>query len=464
MDWTHILSDYWGPDFQLRGQQPEIVSALLNRRDVLALLPTGEGKSLCFQLAGLTLKGLTLVISPLVALMQDQVQGLQAKGIPVAWLHGQLNRYQRDQLLQRARQQTGFIYLSPELLQSPQVQAFFSRFPPGLLVIDEAHCISQWGHDFRPDYRRIPDFIQALPQRPVIGAFTATAPPEIAADIVQLLGLSEPLQVRGKPLQAHIYLRIQPCWTPWGKWRQLLRQLKPKTLIYANTRQETEQLARRLQARLSCPVLMYHAGCPAPRRQQALESFATLSEGVMVATKAFGMGIDIGDIERVIHWQLPESLSAYVQEVGRAGRNRQVEASAVLLRLWGEPFGVALCPLRADHIWTVLRALQRGSSLPALRQRYQLPDAHLNQILLPLERQGCLQSEAHLLQLDDSPLRPLFSLIWRESRAILDQHKAARRLLAQYCQTRHCRRTFLYRAFALTPEADCDRCDRCQPS
>lgn len=464
MNWKSLLSDYWGPDFQLRSHQPEIVAALLEGRDVLALLPTGEGKSLCFQLAGLALGGVTLVISPLVALMQDQVQGLQNKGVSVVWLHGQLNRHQRALLLQRVQQQAGFVYLSPELLQSAQVQAFFSRCPPALLVIDEAHCISQWGHDFRPDYRRIPDFIQGLPRRPVIGAFTATAPPEMAADIVQLVGLTQPLQLRGKPLQPHIHLRIQRCWTPWGKWRQLLRQLRPKTLIYANTRQDTEHLARRLQAQLERPVLFYHAGCPAPRRQQALESFATLSEGVMVATKAFGMGIDIGDIERVIHWQQPESLSAYVQEVGRAGRNRQVEASAVLLKLWGEPAGVALRPLRADHIWTVLRALQQGSSLPTLRQRYQLPDAHLNQILLPLERAGCLQADTDQLQLDDRPLRPLFGLIWQESRSLLGQQRTARRLLAQYCQTRSCRRAFLYQAFALAPDGDCGRCDRCQPS
>lgn len=462
-EWDALLSKYWGDAFCLRSHQPDIVLALLQRQDVLALLPTGEGKSLCFQLAGLVLGGYTVVISPLVALMQDQVQGLRDKGIPVVWLQGQLNRHQRQQLLMTLLQQTSFLYLSPELLQSTQVQAFLRRYPPSLVVIDEAHCISQWGHDFRPDYRRIPDLIHALPQRPVIGAFTATAPPEIADDIIQLLNLNSPLTIKGMPLQPHIHLAVQSCWTPQGKWRQLLRHLKSKTLIYTRTRQETEWLAQRLAKQQSRPVLIYHAGCSVPHRQQALESFTTMSEVLMVATKAFGMGIDIGDIERVIHWQMPESLSAYVQEVGRAGRNRQIQASAVLLKLWGEQATLAR-PLRADHIWTVLRALQQGVSLSGLRQRYQLPDAHLNQILLPLERLHCLSSEDHLLKLNAQALRPLFSLIWRESRTLQAQHKNAQRVLQQYCRKTSCRRSFLYQAFALPPVADCRQCDRCQVS
>jgi len=460
-----LLTRYWGPDFQLRSRQPEIVTQLVSGQDVLALLPTGEGKSLCFQLAGLALGGVTLVVSPLVALMQDQVQALEHKGLAVAWLHGQLSRQEREQHLQQISRRGGFVYLSPELLQGHQIRGFFKQHPPRLVVIDEAHCISQWGHDFRPAYRRLPDFIQSLPQRPVLGAFTATAPAEIATDIATLLQLENPLTVRGIPLQPHIQLQIQRCWTPQGKWRRLLKALRPKTLIYASSRQETERVSQKLSTQLKQPVLYYHAGCPSPRRKQALENFASTQEIVMVATKAFGMGIDIGDIERVIHWQMPESLSAYVQEVGRAGRNRQLSASGVLLKLWGEapPAREWEPKIRPDQVQAVLQALASQASLPSLRQRYQLPESSLHQILLPLEQQDLLEHDGEQLRLKAVQARDVFKPIWQHIRNLQKQRRQNLRALENYCRARTCRRVFLYRAFSLEPtQVHCGACDHCQ--
>lgn len=467
-DIDRVLHKYWGNSFQLRSHQPEIVRALVAERDVLALLPTGEGKSLCYQLAGLVLGGMTLVISPLIALMQDQVQSLKAKGLPVVHLHGRLSRHEREQALLRCLRTGGFVYLSPEQLQGAQLRAFFWQHPPRLVVVDEAHCISLWGHDFRPAYRRIPDFVSHLRQRPILGAFTATAPRQVAQDIVQVLALKDPLQVRGIPLQPHIRLQIARAWTPRGHWQTLKAGLRDKTLIYAATRQGTETLAKALQAEsegAGQTVFHYHAGCSARMRQQVLESFSRETKGIMVATKAFGMGVDIPDIQRVIHWQLPESLSAYVQEVGRAGRNRQGEASGLLLQLWGEksPAEQLQQPLRAEQIRLVLRQLlQAETALHLLIKRFQLSEAQLYQIILPLEQAGVLFCEGQNCRLQSRDFKALFRLVTQNISLLQKRRQQDLREMRAYLRHRGCRRHFLYQAFALEPDAPCGACDRCR--
>jgi len=460
-----LLERYWGPDFRLRSRQPEIVQALIEQRDVLALLPTGEGKSLCYQLAGLVLGGMTLVVSPLIALMQDQVQGLKAKGIPVVHLHGRLTVYERERALSQCAQQGGFVYLSPEQLQGSKLKAFFWKHPPRLMVIDEAHCISQWGHDFRPAYRRIYGFIESLQNRPVVGAFTATAPERVATDIVQLLQLQNPCQVKGIPIQPHIRLQIQRCWTPRGRWEQLKRNLTDKTLIYATTRQECESLADRLEADLNHRVLFYHAGCSERKRQQNLAVFSRQSNILMVATKAFGMGIDIGDIQRVIHWNLPESLSAYVQEVGRAGRNRLGDASGLLLHLWGEktPAEKFNQTLRAEQVRAVIKyLLQQECSLNGLRQKFQFSDAVLYQILLPLQEAGVLLCERDLCRLKSEDSKQLFQWVWQSSKALQKFKNTNQKELQAYLRARFCRRQYLYQSFSVPfSKPSCGACDRC---
>lgn len=464
-DYENLLARYWGPDWRLRSQQPEIVTALCQQRDVLALLPTGEGKSLCYQLAGLALGGVTMVLSPLIALMQDQVAGLQKRGLPVLHLHAQLSRWERERQLQALLAGGGFVYLSPEQLLGDNLRSLFWRHPPRLLIIDEAHCISQWGHDFRPAYRRIPDFVRGLHSRPVIGAFTATAPALVAEDITRLLDLRQPASFRGSPLQGHIHLRAQTCWTPRGKRKSLLTEIRSKTLIYVSSRIEAESLSQELSGALPGPVLCYHAGMQGPRRQQALEVFSGSPQAVMVATKAFGMGVDIGDIARVIHWQLPESLSAYVQEVGRAGRNRQGEASALLLRSLGEAppaeaFGQMLA-LRPDQIRAVLGALQQKQSLMSLRQRFQLSDAALNQMLLPLEETGALESKGSHFQLRVEADKVLFKTLWERLEMLKRRRREDLSQLRGYLRARGCRRRYLYQAFDTEPEQSCGACDRC---
>lgn len=457
-----LLHRHWGPHFVLRGAQPGVVQAIAQGRDVLALLPTGEGKSLCFQLGGLMRPGIKLVVSPLIALMQDQVAQLAQRGVSVAHLAGGLKAHQRQQCLAQAHAQAGFVYLSPEQLQSQATQRFFERHPPGLVIIDEAHCISQWGHDFRPAYRQLAQFIGQLPQRPAVAAFTATAPPEIAEDIAQLLQLQDPYRVQGIPIQPFIHLAVQRLWTPAGKYRALKRALLPKTLVYAQTRQACEDLALRLaQEGLSSAV--FHAGKSPAERAQLLSDFMAARAQIMVATKAFGMGIDIGDIQRVIHWQVPESLSAYVQEVGRAGRDRKTRASGVLLALRGDAQREQA--LTRDRVQLLVQQLVKHDnwSLPAFQHRYQWTLNDLNVLLLPLtasQRIRVVQGRVERLE----PLKagPLFRELWQHVQGLHQQRRAQAQQVGHFIGLRQCRRRFLYEAFGHTlPTTGCGQCDQC---
>jgi ATP-dependent DNA helicase RecQ len=458
-----LLRQHWGRHFSLRGEQPGVVEAIASGQDVLALLPTGEGKSLCFQLGGLLRPGIKLVVSPLIALMHDQVSQLGDRGVWVQHLQGGLKPYQRQHILQAAQQHEGFLYLSPEQLQSGATQRFFVQHPPGLIVIDEAHCISQWGHDFRPAYRQLSTFIQALPQRPPVAAFTATAPVHVAEDISRLLKLESPYAVRGIPIQPFIHLAVKRLWTPAGKYRALKQALLPKTLIYAQTRQACETLAKRLSEQGES-VAVFHAGMSPTQRAEVLQRFMHTEAQWLVATKAFGMGIDIGNIQRVVHWQVPESLSAYVQEVGRAGRDRKTRASGVLLALFREQR--AMSTLAYDRVQLLAKQLATHErwSLPAFKHRYQWLSNDLNTLLLPLLVSADIVLHHEWVE-RQRPLktRELVKQLWSHVQQLQAQRKAQSQEVLSYIKQRQCRRLFLYQAFGHTlPTSRCGQCDRCE--
>lgn len=457
-----LLQRHWGADFQLRGEQPGVVQAMAEGRDVLALLPTGEGKSLCFQLGGLLRPGVKLVVSPLIALMQDQVAQLARRQVAVFHLQGGLKSHQRQRLLREAHQRQAFIYLSPEQLLSEQTRCFFQQHPPGVMVIDEAHCISQWGHDFRPAYRQLSTFIQQLPRRPGVAAFTATAPPQIAEDIAERLNLQNPYEVKGIPIQPFIHLAVKRLWTPAGKYRALKQALQPKTLIYAQTREACEAVARRLGDE-GYGVSVFHAGKSSEERARLLQAFMQARAHCMVATKAFGMGIDIGDIQRVVHWQVPESLSAYVQEVGRAGRDRVTRASGVLLDLRGESAPAQV--VSQERVQLFLRQVlhEERWSLPAFQHRYQWNINALNLLLLPLINHELLQLEQGFVE-RVKPLQrgPTRALLYQHVRQLQKQQATQRQFMRRYIASRNCRRAFLYTAFGhALPTSGCGQCDRC---
>ena len=315
------------------GQRP-VVEALLEGRDCLAVLPTGAGKSLCYQLPALVREGLAVVISPLVSLMQDQVRQLQQRGIPAACLHGGLPfEDQRDLRRALAERRLRLLYLAPERLQVESTRQLLEEsLQSGSLVtlaVDEAHCISAWGHDFRPDYRRL-DHLRALcPGVPLV-ALSATAPPQVRADIIRLLGLRHPLvQVRSARRLNLSYAMRRRSAAPLAEVLDAISRSRGAVLIYARTRRSVEEWTNRLR-QAGVEAIAYHAGMDPPRREQALVHFQTHPSPVLVATVAFGMGVDRGDVGLVLHLHLPASPEGYLQESGRAGRNGDPATCLVL--------------------------------------------------------------------------------------------------------------------------------------
>lgn len=318
------LHRYYGWDSFRSGQRP-VIEALLSGRDCLAVLPTGGGKSLCFQLPALVRQGLVVVISPLVALMDDQVLQLQRRGIAAACLHRGIQPEQRRLIqTQLSAGSLRLLYLAPERLQGEAARDMLSAHArEGRLValaVDEAHCISAWGHDFRPDYRRLGQLRALCPGVPLV-ALSATAAPRVRADILRLLGLCKPLiQVSSaQRSNLHYTMRRRPS-DPLPDVLEALKHSRGATLIYARTRRSVELLAERLQSQ-GIQAITYHAGLEVERREEALKHFLEADAPVLVATVAFGMGVDRSDVGLVLHLDLPATPEGYLQESGRAGRD-----------------------------------------------------------------------------------------------------------------------------------------------
>lgn len=342
------LQDIWGYA-AFRPPQDTVIQALLDHHDALIILPTGGGKSLCFQLPALLQTGLTLVVSPLVALMENQVQELRDRHLPAAALHGELSKREKYRVLQGLeRQQLRLLYLSPETLLSPPV--WERLIQPHLringLVLDEAHCLVQWGDTFRPAYRRLGAARHALqtakasaPPIP-IAAFTATADPHAQAIIREVLHLQAPQVVRLSPYRANLDLTVQTVWTPRGRRRglmNLIRQQRRATgLVYVRTRRDSEILARWL-CEQGYRAVSYHAGLLARDRRQREQDWIHNQVQIVVATNAFGMGVNKPDLRWVAHYHVPGLLTEYVQEIGRAGRDGQ---PAIALSLVSERTGL----------------------------------------------------------------------------------------------------------------------------
>ena len=323
-----VLQSVFGYD-QFRPGQLDIITACLSGKDVLAILPTGGGKSLCFQVPGLVLEGTTIVVSPLIALMQDQVQALQKKGVAAVYLSSTLSREEQEKNLQFIQTgNTKFIYASPERLQNARFQNICTQLNISLLVIDEAHCISQWGDSFRPEFKQISQFMALLPQRPKLIALTASATPTVETDIAKQLGFKPNyFRLSAGINRPNLSLQVTHCRTTTEQQLLLLRLLKKHAgqsgIIYCASRKATEELAALLQNRYQAnfAVDYYHGGLEPAARIAIQSDFIADKLNLIIATNAFGMGIDKPNIRWVIHYQYPASLEAYYQEVGRAGRD-----------------------------------------------------------------------------------------------------------------------------------------------
>ena len=316
-----VLRQVFGyPSF--RPGQEELMDALLSRRDAVGIMPTGAGKSLCYQIPALLFPGLTLVVSPLISLMKDQVGALVQNGIRGAYLNSSLTYRQYRAALRNARNGVyKIIYVAPERLLTPEFLDFAQNAPISMVTVDEAHCVSQWGQDFRPSYLTIPEFLGKLPSRPVVSAFTATATPKVREDILSLLDLQDPfvsVTSFDRPNLSFQVLR------PKSKLPQLLSLLKERRgqsgIVYCATRKGVEEVCAALRER-GFSATRYHAGLSDGERQENQEDFLYDRAPVMVATNAFGMGIDKSNVSFVIHYNMPKDLESYYQEAGRAGRD-----------------------------------------------------------------------------------------------------------------------------------------------
>lgn len=332
IDIDRILRDNFGLE-SLRPKQKEVIDSVLSGKHTLALLPTGYGKSLCYQMPSLALPGITLVVSPLIALMQDQMSGLTKRGIVSATvLNSAIASDEYERRLQGIAQgKLKLVYVAPERFESPRFRALVESLNVSLLVIDEAHCISQWGHDFRPNYRTLKDHIALMPEATIL-ALTATATPRVKQDIVNSLALPDMVVVQTSFDRPNLHFQVSSCTNDFDKDQHLLRALGKDpgpTIIYTSSRKQTEELSSRLK-NSGISAGCYHAGLPPQVRQKAQKDFEDEIVPVIVCTVAFGMGVDKANVRRVIHYNMPGSLESYYQEAGRAGRDGE-QAHCTLL-------------------------------------------------------------------------------------------------------------------------------------
>lgn len=325
-----ILKQYFGYS-AFRPGQDALVSHILEGRDTLGIMPTGAGKSICYQVPALAFSGLTLVISPLISLMKDQVGALHESGVAAAYLNSALSAPEMREVIANAREgRYKLLYIAPERLTTPDFLDFACQTEISMVTIDEAHCISQWGQDFRPSYLKILDFLRLLPHRPLVSAFTATATAAVRDDVIRALGLRDPFVLTTGFDRPNLYFSVEQ---PSSKPQALLRLLAVRTgksgIVYCATRKTVEDVCDMLRVK-GLGATRYHAGLPAEERQRNQDDFLYDRAPVMVATNAFGMGIDKSNVSFVVHYNMPKNMESYYQEAGRAGRDGEA-ADCILL-------------------------------------------------------------------------------------------------------------------------------------
>jgi ATP-dependent DNA helicase RecQ len=476
--WNDVRTTFkkiWGYD-DFRPPQGEMIRTLLEKRDALMVMPTGGGKSICFQLPALLQTGLTLVISPLVALMENQVQELQERKLPAALLHSELPTHQRRQTFEALeRQQLRLLYLSPETLLSPPVweRLCQSQLKVNGLILDEAHCLVQWGDTFRPAYRRLgavrPALLKYKPAgtKISIAAFTATADPSAQHTIRNALQLQQPDIFLISPYRQNLNLKVQTVWTPRGRRQQLLKFIQARDrqagLVYVRSRRDSEELAKWLGS-LGYTTAAYHAGLSPEERREREASWLSGKSQFVVCTCAFGMGINKPDVRWVVHYQSPQLLSEYIQEVGRGGRDGKL---ADALTLMSEPTGW-LNPedkqrrqffedkLRSQYqdAQQLVKKIPSQGEVAAVAKQYK--DGAIALALLHSAGQLEWQDPFHYRKLSCGTAQTLAQLSATQDKV----HKQ----MTQYLNTRECRWQFLLKAFGFTKEAagfQCQHCDNC---
>lgn len=470
-DWTVVRNTFrqtWGySDF--RYPQGEVVQTLLQQQDALVVLPTGGGKSICFQLPALLRRGVTLVVSPLVALMENQVQALRQRHLPAAALHSELPRSQQKSIINALQtQQLRLLYLSPETLLTPKIWQILRQ--PTLeingLMLDEAHCLVQWGDTFRPAYRRLgavrPALLQTRPPGTSlpIAAFTATADPAAQYTIREVLQLRSPKLFLQNPYRPQLALSVVHTYTPRQRKQKLLKWLQEHPqqsgLVYVRTRKDSEELAQLLQQQ-GFTVAPYHAGLTPGQRREIERQWLTGQVPVVVCTSAFGMGVDKPDVRWVFHFHAPLLLSEYVQEIGRAGRDGNPAQAITLVSEptgWLDPSDQQRRQFFEQREQSLQdKAFQLSGKLP----RSGTVEAALSQSPQAAIALSLLHSSGQLTWLD--PFH--YQIHTTKPRRNQTNHQASQQMQA-YLRDRRCRWQVILEAFGFGSTAKpCGTCDRC---
>lgn len=468
-----------------RPGQREIIANVLAQQDTLAILPTGGGKSLCYQIPGLVLSGVTLVISPLISLMKDQVDQLRKRGIEAAFINSTLSELEvRDFFTKFTERKFQFVYVAPERLLTQQFITACQQSEIALLAIDEAHCVSQWGHDFRPAYLQIPAFVSQLSWRPPLIALTATATPEIREEIITFLRLHQPqifVQSFQRPNLAICCLNVEQeadkmIWLQ-RLWQEFAGQ---KVLIYCATRAQTGHYAQ-LAKYFGYPCAAYHAGLESDERSRIQQQFTDGHLKMVAATNAFGMGVDLPDIRLVMHVQIPTDLESYYQEIGRAGRDGLPARCYLLYQPHDEEIQTNLFARRFPSP-TLLRSILRRVAQAQLKHQTltlkileeeilltsTIPDRHQARLDL-FHGIHILESLGYLPTCNRSSTSPLTLLnqdpsqfhAWEQQRARAIQRRES---VSHFLRTPNCRMMSITQYFGEQTMARCTHCDICQPS
>ncbi|HET9943621.1 MAG TPA: RecQ family ATP-dependent DNA helicase, partial [Terriglobia bacterium] len=477
MDTRAILKERFGFD-DFRPAQREVIDYVLQGQSILSVMPTGSGKSLCYQLPALLLPGLTLVVSPLIALMKDQTDQLERLGVPAGVINSTVRRdLQRDHLDRAAAGELKLLYVAPERFQNEEFMAAIRKLKVSLFAVDEAHCVSLWGHDFRPDYLRLRRAINNVGD-PTVVALTATATPTVRADILKQLGIEGAPQVVSGFDRPNLYLEVREVATGADKARAIVDLSKwgRTGIIYAGTRRNVDDIHRSLR-RHNVDAVAYHAGLSVNDRKAVQERFMSKETGIIVATNAFGMGIDRSDVRFVVHADIPDSLEAYYQEVGRAGRDGQPAHGLLLFNYadkWIPELFIDASHPPADFLKQVFgRLLAVGQPViigDKWRQVTSRMDQKFHSAVTILHRAGYVErvhsaagSGVRILRPTEGDLRN-FNFEELERRRDFEHRKL--RMMLEYASRfrKHCYRSFVLRYFGEWSKVkDCGNCSRCAP-
>ena len=386
-----------------RAGQKSVIDSILAGRDAFAVMPTGAGKSVCYQIPAVLLPGITLVISPLISLMQDQVKALNEAGVQAAFINSSLSEKDYNETIRKARQGTyKIIYIAPERLVTEGFLALAKSVPVSMVTVDEAHCISQWGQDFRPSYMKIVEFVKTLEKRPIISAFTATATETVREDIICTLGLQNPFTLVNGFDRENLFFQVDK---PKNKEQYILKYISEHSgdsgIIYCATRKNVDNIYELLKGK-GVSVGKYHAGMSAGERKKMQDDFVFDYTSIVVATNAFGMGIDKSNVRFVIHYNMPQSMENYYQEAGRAGRDG-LDAKCILLF---SPQDIVINRFLLDH--------------------KEMQD------LDPADRETVRERDVRRLQ-----------------------------VMERYCYTTECLRNYILKYFGENPEKPCQDCGNC---